>query len=282
MQRTFRVKAQLPFRVRWDGVFPAGPLGPNLHLTNILQLTETDVIRRPTSVEIEFECDDSVDQDGRTRVQTAEAVRLIQLTNRFLRWYRTLRNEVGVFEVTRAQVSPFRFFDDTGQGWGQDLIFEPSFPVQAETTRGQHWESLIAGFASGGEPDIADLALADARVALSSGRFREAVLLCWSAIDSTFTRRFQRLVDERLDREWSEAKKFLKGFDFGLRQKMTAGMRLLTGRSFFELPNNFWSRLSDSYTLRNRIIHAGQNATEDEARQSIDIADELILVVRGL
>jgi hypothetical protein len=168
-------------------------------------------------------------------------------------------DDPATFEVGRAQVGPYRFALADGTPWGDDFAFEPPAFAGAPAALGEGELAvrLAAGFGSGGEPDVADLALADAATALRGGRFREAVLLCWSAIDATFTRRFEQLVDERLGNDWGEARKFLKGIDFGLRHKMTTGLRLLTGRSFYDLPGNFWDRLSESYRARNRIITKG-------------------------
>jgi hypothetical protein len=76
-------------------------------------------------------------------------------------------------------------------------------------------DAVRKGLAGKTDTDVAALNLLDAEYALSVGCFREAVLLCWGAIDSTFVRKFKSLVDE-----WSEGRDFLKGIDFGLRHKM--------------------------------------------------------------
>lgn len=105
------------------------------------------------------------------------------------------------------------------------------------------------------------------------------VLLCWGAIDSTFVRKFKRLVDDRLTDEWPDGRDFLKGIDFGLRHKMTTGLRLLAGRSLYAEPDNFWQELSASYGLRNRIIHEGQIAHEDDAKLAIKVARKIVQIV---
>jgi hypothetical protein len=132
------------------------------------------------------------------------------------------------------------------------------------------------------DPDVATLNLLDAEYALSVGRFREAVLLCWGAIDSTFVRKFKRLVDDCLTDEWPDGRDFLKGIDFGLRHKMTTGLRLLAGRSLYTEPDGFWQELSTSYGLRNRIIHEGQIAHEDDAKRAIGVARRIVQIVDSL
>ncbi len=87
--------------------------------------------------------------------------------------------------------------------------------------------------ASGNEPEVADLFLLDAELAIHEGRFREAVLFCWSTIDATFNRKYDQLVDSKLTGEWAEARSFFKGVDFGLKNKMSAALYLVSGRSLF-------------------------------------------------
>ena len=82
----------------------------------------------------------------------------------------------------------------------------------------------------------------------------EAVLFCWSTIDSTFNREYDKLVDSKLDNEWAEAREFFKGVDFPLKKKMSAALYLVSGRSLFREPGDLWQRLSSSYNKRNGII----------------------------
>ena len=149
-------------------------------------------------------------------------------------------------------------------------------------SRAAFGDAVRQGLSGRTDPDVATLNLLDADYALSVGRFREAVLLCWGAIDSTYVRKFKTLVDERLGEEWSEGRDLLKGIDFGLRHKMTTGLRLLTGRSLYAEPENFWQELSASYGLRNRIIHEGQVAHEDEAKVAIKVARRIVQIVASL
>lgn len=298
------VSATLPFRLTVIGAFPSSGAGPVLRVVSPGASTTDkpsavgardaprprfDVANRrwvrpdDLRVELDFGAPDEVTDVDKLRLQDQQSTRLLQQLNRLLRWYRATLQDGSIFEVTRPQISPFVFSDGAGQKWADDLLFEPTRIVHSgDLSQQERRARLLTGFATGGEPEVADLALVDAVAAFNSGRFREAVLLCWSAIDATFTRRFEQLVDERLGDDWGEARKFLKGIDFGLRHKMTTGLRLLTGRSFYDLPGNFWDRLSESYRARNRIIHEGATATEDESRRSIDVARELVKAVREL
>jgi hypothetical protein len=129
---------------------------------------------------------------------------------------------------------------------------------------------------------VADLFLIDAEQAIREGRFREAVLFCWSTIDATFNRKYEALVDSALAGEWADARKFLTGVDFGLRNKMTAILYLVAGRSLFREPGGLWERLTRSYTKRNAIIHRGEGAVEDDARTALDVARGVVAVMRSI
>jgi hypothetical protein len=175
--------------------------------------------------------------------------------------------------------------EETGAPWGGDAPLEyeaASLPPATKGSRAAFGESVRQGLTGGSDPDVAALNLLDAEYALSVGRFREAVLLCWGAIDSTFVRKFKALVDDRLGSEWAEGREFLKGIDFGLRHKMTTGLRLVAGRSLYAEPSGFWERLSESYKLRNRIIHEGQIAHEDDAKLAIEVARSVVKIVKSL
>src|SRR5665213_4584487 len=194
---------------------------------------------------------DADNAETQERQREVEADRLLRRVNRLLRWYRVATGQAAIIELTRAQASPFRFIlDGTGAAWGGDATLEyeaASLPVPAKGSRASFGDTVRQGLGDGTDPDVATLNLLDAEYALSVGRFREAVLLCWGAIDSTFVRKFKSLVDGRLMDEWAEGRDFLKGIDFGLRHKMTTGLRLLTGRSLHSEPDGFWQDLSISY-----------------------------------
>ena len=263
-----------------DGHYPTQAAGLALRLDEVWD----DATGRPnTAVALSFVPEDGADVEL-TRVHQAQ--RLLRLVNRLLRWYRVAANQPTIIELTRAQASPFRFIvDGASASWGGEdpLEFEPALPRPPRAGRRAEIVDIVRmGLVGGADPDVATLNLLDAEYALSVGRFREAVLLCWSVIDSTFVRKFSELVDDRLKDEWSEGRKFVKGHDFGLRQKMTAGLYLLTGRSLYAEPAGFWNKLSANYDLRNKIIHEGSIAEEDQAIQAIEVARTLVQILATL
>ncbi len=187
--------------------------------------------------------------------------------------------------MTRAQASPFRFEVVAGgapEGWTDPIEYEETGPTPLALTVEQLTNQVRDGLASGNDPHVEVLFLLDAERALQQGRFREAVLFCWSTIDSVFNRKYDSLVDVVLAEDWGEARSFFKGLDVGLKTKMSAGLRFVAHRSFFNEPDNLWGRMSESYGKRNRIIHRGENATEDEARQAIAVARSIVGIMNRI
>ncbi|HEV3384089.1 MAG TPA: hypothetical protein VG097_04700 [Gemmata sp.] len=248
----------------------------------IAALLQDETVPR-TSVRAHFKPEDStaLEEIESRRVQCAK--QLLRRINRLLRWYRSVSRRANITELTRAQVSPFKFeaLETTPLAeWIEPLEYEAAGPQPAAHTLEQTTRSVRDGLASGMDPDVADLFLLDAERALHQGRFRETVLFCWSTIDSVFNRRFDDLVDVALAGEWGEGRDFFKGLDFKLRYKMSAGMYLFAKRSLFREPGELWQPLSASYTRRNAIIHRGENATEDDATQAIDVARRIVQIMR--
>ncbi len=278
-----RITIHLPYLlVLPAGEYPTPAEGGSVHLSEIA--VETQAARTiafglfPTSADPEA--------DDTTKLRVSESTRLLRRVNHLLRWYRVTTGEAEVLELTRAQVSPFRFtIDDTDEPWGTKALleYEASAPQRPPSeSLATFGAALRAGLAGRSDPEVAQLNLLDADHALNTGRFREAVLLSWGAIDSTFVRKFKQMVDAQLATEWSEAREFLKGLDFGLRHKMTTGLRLLGGRSLFHEPNDFWRQLSASYDCRNKIIHEGHVAHEDDAKLAISVARRVVQIVADL
>jgi len=238
-----------------------------------------------TQVRARFTHDDSNDQNVIQRQKARDADQLLWGTNRLLRWYRAVTHRAEMVEVTRAQASPFRFEVLNGPadaGWTSDLQYEAAGPEPLDMPRAEITQRVREGFASGQEPDVSELFLLDADRALSQGRFRETALFCWSTIDSVFSRKYDALVEIALAGEWAAARDFFTGVDFGMKNKMTAALYLVARQSLFRQPGDFWQRLSESYTKRNHIIHRGETASEDEARQAIAVARRVVEIIRAI
>ena len=276
-----RISIHLPYLlILPPGEYPTPGVGGSVRLADGSVTNLDGTIEARTEASAVFDASGADDIEAQERQRQAEADRLLRRVNRLLRWYRVATGQAAIIELTRAQASPFRFIvEGTGAVWGGDAPLEyeaASLPGPAKSSRASFGDRVRRGLGDGTDPDVATLNLLDAEYALSVGRFREAVLLCWGAIDSTFVRKFKYLVDDRLTDEWPEGRDFLKGIDFGLRHKMTTGLRLLAGRSLYPEPDGFWQDLSASYGLRNRIIHDGQIAHEDDAKLAIKVARKIV------
>ena len=284
---TVCISIHLPYLlVLPPGEYPTPGVGGFVRLAEGSVTNVDGTVEARTEASALFDASDTDDAETRERQSQAEVDRLLRRVNRLLRWYRVATGQAAIIELTRAQASPFRFIvDGTGAAWGGDALLEyesASLPAPSKGGRVSFGETVRQGLGDGTDPDVAAMNLLDAEYALSVGRFREAVLLCWGAIDSTFVRKFNRLVEDRLTDEWADGREFLKGIDFGLRHKMTTGLRLVAGRTLFTEPDGFWQDLSASYGLRNRIIHDGQIAHEDDAKLAIKVARKIVQIVASL
>jgi len=282
-----RISIHLPYLlVLPPGEYPVPGVGGLVRLDDGSVTKPDGTSEARTAASAVFDAPDADDAETQERQRQAEADRLLRCVNRLLRWYRVATGQAAIIELTRAQASPFRFIvDGTGAAWGGDVPLEyeaTGLPVPTKVNRATIGDTVRKGLADRTDPDVAELNVLDARYALSVGRFRESVLLCWAAIDSTFVRKFKRLVSARLKDHWPEGRDFLNGLDFGLRHKMTTGLLLLNCKSLHGQPDNFWNELSESYRLRNRIIHEGHVAQESEAELAVKVAQKIVAIVAAL
>lgn len=279
---TVRVKTILPYALGLpDGDYDTAAAGEETITVTQAPLAEQATPR--TSLSATFEHPDGLDADEVEKCRNRDAGRLLRRVNRLLRWCRAESRRAEVTERTRAQSSPF-IFELVGTGdptdWTAPLLFEDAGPRPLDWSATDFAELVRAGLATGAEPSVDVLFLLDAEQAVQQGRFREAVLFSWSTIDGVFNREYERLVDHALTGEWPDGRSWLKDLKYGLKNKMTVGMRLATGRSLYTEPNNLWTRLSTSYTKRNKIIHEGQTATEEDATEAVAVAHTVVRVMR--
>jgi hypothetical protein len=272
-----RVSFALPYRLRINpGDYPVGGGGHPLIVTQ--QAEQTHVSRL-------YEHADEADPDRQAELKARYATKLLRQVNRLLRWYRVKSQRPEFTDLTLAQVSPVVFDPSDGapEGWGAELRFESSPLLIAQEAGADALSPLVReGLASGTEPDVADLFLLDAASAIREGRYREAVLFCWSTIDSTFNRRYDQIVEQELAGEWEDGRNWLKDNYFGMKNKMTAVLFLLRGRSLFREPDHLWEDLNDSYRKRNAIIHQGALADEADAERALKVARRVVAFVRSL
>ncbi len=276
---------RIPYALRLDeGDYPTEQPGLVLRVVP-RSLLEKSTFSSFTTISVGFDQANLLDRDEILKKQQSMANSLLLQTNRLLRWYRATLQDAWVTELTRAQVGSFQFSvtdADASKFWSRSLQYDKDIPNLLRIHNVELTKAVREGLSSKTEPDVATLFLLDAERAAEEGRFREAVLFCWSTIDSTFTRKYDALVDRALAGEWAEGRDALKGRDLGLRGKMTAVLHLIAGRSLFREGDNLWARLTTSYNDRNGIIHRGKNATEDDAQKALDVARRIVDIMNTL
>ncbi len=281
---TLQVRIQLPYVLRLRaGDYRTSAAGEALQVQQP-PLLEGTVAR--TSVQALFDHPGDCDPEERQRFRARDAEQLLRRTNRLLGWYRAVSRKAEVIELTRAQASPFHFRiveGSPGEGWADPIAYEAAGPAALPFVAVDELTDAVRnGLSSGDEPLVADLFPIDAERGLREGRFREAVLFCWSTIDAVFNRKYDSLVNAALQGEWGDARDFFTGVDFGLRNKMSAVMHLVARRSLFREPDGLWTILSTSYKTRNAIIHRGENATEDDAQTALQLVRRIVGVMNSL
>ena len=280
-----RVTLLLPYLLRLpDGSYPTGARGASLDLAEQYVPEPNGSGAKRSAVSSVFEATDSAELEQQLALKNREADALLRQTNRLIRWYRSETRQAAVVEITRVQASPFVFRErDTKSLWGSELAFEadpPSVPATSSVT--SITRKVRFGMASSSDPEVAKLFLLDAEQALRDGRFREAVLFCWSTVDATFNTRYEWLVDQVLDGEWAAGRDWLKDTRFGMKNKMSALLFLTTGRSLFREPDDLWTNLATSYTKRNNIIHRGETAQEEDAEVALRVARKVVGLMAAL
>ena len=279
-----RATISLPYVLKLlPGVYPTSRDGRGVQVEQPTLLPDVSPKTRLSTI---VDQPDAKGPDEQSRLKDRQADDLLIRANRLIRCYRAITQEAVVTELSRAEASPFRFRVispcDDPSAWEVDLVFEATPPRIPWQTMSRITGRVHALLASGDEPEVADLFLLDAERAAHEARFREAVLFCWSTIDSTFNRKYDELVNAKLAGERAEAREFFKGVDFGLKKKMSAALFLVGGRSLFREPGDLWQRLSNSYKKRNGIIHRGEGADEDDARQALEVARSVVDLMSGL
>ncbi len=213
-------------------------------------------------------------------IKTQEVERLLQQINRLLRWYRAVTGRATVTELPRAEVSPFRFRIVNGEEnasltWNESILFEASpLPLDSGQTEQSVTQAVRNGLAEKNDPAVSTLFLLDAKQASLDGRFREAVLFCWSAIDSTFDQKYKALAASIIKNK-ADYNSFVNFRDATMRYRMSAGLHFCTGQSLYDKPE-LWVNLFKSYTKRNSIIHDGDSAQETDAELALSVARQIV------
>lgn len=269
-----------------DGEYPTGFDGKNYFL--LLRSVDTvgsDAFPKRTEASSRFDST-AVSEGDIQQFKFRQIEKLLQQTNRLLRWYRASTGRGAVTELTRVQASPFFFRsreENVPSLWLEEVSFESSpLPLDDGQTIPKITKAVKKGLAGRNDPEVSRLFLLDAEQALRDGRFRETVLFCWSTIDATFNTKYEQLVDQTLTGEWAEGRNWLKDNRFGMKHKMTAVLFLMTGQSLSRNTGDLWVNLGQSYKKRNSIIHSGETAQETDAELALSVARKVVELMASL
>ena len=268
-----------------DGEYPTGLDGKNyLLLLKAVDTAGDEAFPKRTQASSRFE-GTAVSESDIQRLKFSQIEKLLQQTNRLLRWYRASTGRGAVTELTRAQASPF-FFRSLEENvpilWLEEVPFVSPLPSHDGQTAQKITKIVKKGLVGRNDPEVSRLFLLDAEQALRDGRFREVVLFCWSTIDATFNTKYEQLVDQTLTGEWAEGRNWLKDNRFGMKNKMTAVLFLMTGQSLSRDTGDLWENLGRSYKKRNSIIHSGETAQEADAELALSVARKVVELMASL
>lgn len=215
--------------------------------------------------------------------QERQALLLLDGLNRVLRLYRFYTHDADVVELTLSSAGTFTFIElETQRPWGpseglfQVLPTRSSFAMVPDL-KGLD-ERIQRDVKAGAEPPVWHLLVLDAEVASAEGRFREAVLLAWSAIESCFGTHYGRWIS-RLTELSSDERAGLVGRDISLANQMTAGLAIAIGVPLHQLLGKDWAKRRTTYRTRNSIIHEGGSASAAQAIEALAFARRVVEVV---
>lgn len=280
---SIEVAATLPYLLRLEmGSYSSliGGRTSNIVLRDTAGVGSEPSQERQTQVSLVFDGNVATDDDIQL-LKTQKVEDLLQHTNRLLRWYRVSTGRAEVIDLARAQASPYQFsvVEENGNlssTWTEPIVFEAlPLPLDPGQTEQSITEAVRSGLTSKNDPEVSALFLLDAEQALREGRFREAVLFCWSAIDSTFSQKYKSLVEGAIQGK-DERDSFITFRNASMRYRMSAGLHFCTGLSLYDQPNELWTKLFTSYSKRNSIIHDGASAQETDADLALLVARQVI------
>ena len=199
-------------------------------------------------------------------------------TNRLVNWYRVQTGRHHVMELVLPQIE-FARLSAFGPPIRQLIVYryEPSAQID-EVLNDDEMQTLQQNLVKQIPPPLEELLLLDAEEALSQHRYKECILICWSAIESIFDPLIRAKLKDRLPDI---------GFDIGQAgwnierdlwffTRLDVLPRLLADFSFKELPDDFWNRLQRSRNVRNQVIHESEDVEEDDAANTLAVTREFV------
>jgi hypothetical protein len=236
-------------------------------------------------VSMDFETDRDLTETQNVRNEFARCTNITLTTaNRLIDWYRVQTGRHHITPLVFPQVQ-FAQLIDTGPPRRSLQVYyhhEETTPTD-EPLNAEEVQTLRQNLQNPQPPELTDRLLLDAKDALNQHRYKECVLICWSAIESTLDPLLRAKLRDRLPDI---------GFDIGqpgwnierdlwFFTRLDVLPRLLTNFSFRELPNDFWNRLQRSRNARNQVVHQAEEVAEEDAQNALDVTLEFVAAVEG-
>ncbi len=203
---------------------------------------------------------------------------MLTTANRLIDWYRVQTGRHYITQLVFPQIE-FAQLIDVGPLRRSLQVYrhEETRPVD-EPLSDDEVQTLRQNLIKRQLPPLEELLLLDAEEALSQNRYKECVLICWSAIESIF----DPIIRAKLRKRLPDI-----GFDIGQSgwnierdlwffTRLDVLPRLLADFSFKELPDDFWNQLQRSRNVRNRVVHEGEEVEEDDAANTLVVTQEFV------
>lgn len=244
-------------------------------------------------VSMDFETDVDLTEIQNVRNEFSRCANITLATaNRVIDWYRVQTGRHHITPLVFQQIEFARLIDlGPPEGVLQEHRYETPQPVN-EPLRDDEVLSLRQNLRNPQPPLLTDRLLLDAKEALSQHRYKECILICWSAIESIFDPLLRAKLKERLPDigfEMGQAGWNIER-DLWFFTRLDVLPRLLADFSFKEVPDDFdklnpadfWNRLQRSHNVRNRVVHEGEDVEEDDAAETLAVTREFVHAAKVL
>jgi hypothetical protein len=235
-------------------------------------------------VSMDFETDLDLTADQNVVNEFSRCTNITLTTaNRLIDWYRVQTGRHHITPLVFPQIE-FAQLIDMGppQRSLQVYAHEETTPTD-EPLDAEEIQTLRQNLQSPRPPELTDRLLLDAKEALNQHRYKECILICWSAIESTLDPLLRAKLRDRLPDI---------GFDIGQAgwnierdlwffTRLDVLPRLLADFSFRELPDDFWNRLQRSRNARNQVVHQAEEVVEADAQNALDVTLEFVAAVEA-
>jgi hypothetical protein len=235
-------------------------------------------------VSMDFETDVDLTETRNVRNEFSRCASITLTTaNRLIDWYRVQTGRHHIIPLVFPQIQ-FAQLIDIGPPRHTLWLYhhEETTPTDEPLDAGEI-QTLRQNLQNRQPPELTDRLLLDAAEALNQHRYKECILICWSAIESTLDPLLRAKLRDRLpdisfdigQPGWNIER------DLWFFTRLDVLPRLLANFSFRELPDDFWNRLQRSRNARNQVVHQAEDVVEEDAQNTLDVTLEFVAAVEG-